>query len=100
LRDVLRLKKSRKNSGLKENNKQVREVISNNLKDCCFTVSTSVLNRLLSNTIQGIDSLRDVLRFKKSRKNSGLKENNKHVISNSLRDVMLQVMDKVSGPTM
>jgi len=56
----------------------------------------------LSKTIQEIDSLRDVIRLKMSAKNSDLKENNKQVteaISNNLKDVMLQLMDKFSGST-
>jgi hypothetical protein len=54
----------------------------------------------LSNNIKEVDSLRDVLRLKTSRKNSVLKDNSKHVaeaISNSLKDLMPRRMDKVSG---
>jgi hypothetical protein len=57
----------------------------------------------LSNIIEEVDSLRDVLRLKMSRKNSDLKDNNEHVaeaISNSLQDVMPQRMDKFSSPKM
>jgi len=47
--------------------------------------------------------LREVLRLKMPIKNSDLKDNSKYVaetISNSLKVVMPQRMDKVSGPTM
>jgi hypothetical protein len=47
--------------------------------------------------------LREVLRLNMPIKNSDLKDNNKHVaetISNRLKVVMPQRMDKVSGTTM
>jgi hypothetical protein len=68
-----------------------------------FTASTSLLNKFLSNSIEEVYSLKDGLRLRMSRKNSGPKDNNKHVaeaISNSLKVVMPQRMDMFSDSTM